>query len=243
MNKFKLNPQVLRSVDAEESPKVQKIKSEKFVRSVVFRLAVSPRQTAQLHMHRQHSGRVVVPLGERVETHLGHWFSMYPRSSNGLHEQRRIRPGWLGHRSPRTVKTYWHSFSPHSAGSLLHGSVHLTLGTPLRHYILLSLHCLYLYIPPLTPLISESTYSHTQTCTPLHVLTENNSTWTKNPVPPGSVRSNPKEPLKRFDFHLLRSFLTRSQVPLAPRAHLGSAFREPACNWGHKSRSWMNDGL
>lgn len=37
MNKFRLNPQVLRSVDAEESPKVQKIKSEKFVRCVQTR--------------------------------------------------------------------------------------------------------------------------------------------------------------------------------------------------------------
>lgn len=141
----------------------------KFACSVLFRLAVSPRQTAQLHMHRQHRDRAAVPLGVRVETHLGHWFSMYPRSSNGLHEQRRIRPGWLGHRSPRTVKTYWHSFSPHSAGSLLHGSVHLTLGSPLRHYILLSLHCLYLYIPPNSSNLWEHLLIHTNLPTPARV--------------------------------------------------------------------------
>lgn len=42
------------------------------------------------------------PLGTRVETHLGHWFSMYPWSSNGLHEQKTIRPGCLEHRlAPR----------------------------------------------------------------------------------------------------------------------------------------------
>lgn len=201
---------------------LQKCKSQviKFACSVLFRLAVSPRRTAHLHMHWQHRDRAPVPLGVRVETHLGHWFSMYPRSSNGLHEQRRIRPGWLGHRSPRTAKTYWHSFSPHSAGSLLHGSVHLTLGSPLRHYILLSLHCLYLYISPPTPLISESTYSYTQTCTPLRVFSRNNSTWTKNPVPPALCGQIQKasETLQRY---LLRSFLTRSQVPLAHRSTSG----------------------
>lgn len=37
------------------------------------------------------------PGNESIETHPGHWFSMYPWPSNGLHEQKGIRAGWLGH--------------------------------------------------------------------------------------------------------------------------------------------------
>lgn len=36
---------------------------------------------------------------------------------------------------------------------------------------------------------------------------------------------------------------TYTQMLTQLREHLGSAFKQPTCNWGHKSYSWMNDGL
>lgn len=36
---------------------------------------------------------------------------------------------------------------------------------------------------------------------------------------------------------------TYTQMLTQLREHLRSAFKQPTCNWGHKSYSWMNDGL
>lgn len=148
---------------------LQKCKSQviKFACSVLFRLAVSPRRTAQLHMHWQHRDRAPVPLGVRVETHLGHWFSMYPRSSNGLHEQRRIRPGWLGHRSPRTAKTYWHSALSRLSPTRL-CALNTRLSTPTLYPSVSSLS-LFIYFPPNSSNLWEHLLIHTNMHTPARV--------------------------------------------------------------------------
>lgn len=121
-------------------------------------------------------------------------------------------------------------------------SEHLKLSTPLLtlHPTVSSLS-LFVYFP------THSTYSYayTQTYTPLHMFSRKKKTTAlglKSQFPSLSALLS-KKPLKRSNTssYFLCSFLSWSQVPLTHRcsfrAHLGSAFKEPTCNWGYKSCS------
>ena len=98
----------------------------------------------------------VRPSGLRVETHLGHWFSICSRSSNGLHGQERTRADWL-----ERTRSPW---KPTDTRLVL--TQHLELSSSLRHHIVSSLS---LFIYSVAPLISQSTrsyaYSYKQTHT------------------------------------------------------------------------------
>lgn len=138
-----------------------------------------------------------------------------------------------------SMKTYWHSFSPacfllnmSTSSSALHFDTICLFTASIYifyHSSNLSLHLL--------TLLLTQTYTHLCTCLVLGLKTQF----------PRYLHFHPKSLWSASTHRAIFSLLSWSQVPLTHRcslgAHLGSAFKEPTCNWGHKSCSWMNDGL
>lgn len=119
------------------------------------------------------------PRGMRVETHLGHWFSMYRWSSNGLYEQKSFRPGGTMKTIDSHLVLVQHAFSDTAPGWALENQ---NFPSPLY----LSLYCLYIFTLQsfLWALrytrVHTNTHEHVHTCTCL--AEKPKSTWTKNPL-------------------------------------------------------------
>lgn len=179
---------------------------------------------------------------------------MYPHSCNGLHEQQRIRPGWLEHRLAPWKPTDTHLVLTQHAFSYTWLWALKTEHSTLTLYPSVSSLSLFIYVP--THLISQGTYSYayspsyiTNIHTPAHVLLKKlTALGLKTQFP--TICASIQKASETLQHTKLFSVLVCVMEPGAththrcsPRAHLGSAFKERTCNWGHKSCSWMNDGL